>query len=693
MNYASNSAQVEYDAQKVGEDQFREAIQSIGFEYLREEIPDSVLREKRLAQAWNRWIMAAILALPVMVLGMVFMEETWSKWISMFLALPVLLIPGRHFFINAWKRAMHRETNMDTLVALGTGIAWIFSAVNTIFPHLLGHSAHGGHVFFESAVVIIALILVGKWLEERAKAGTSEALEKLMGLQAPMAVRIRDGVRETVPVEYLKAGDILEVRPGDKIAADGKVMEGSGWVDESMITGEAQPVEKTEGAKVVGATVNQSGSFQFQVTQTGDDTLLSKIIRMVRDAQGTKAPVQDLADRISSIFVPAVIGLSILTFVVWLVAGGWDSLPKAITSAVSVLVIACPCALGLATPTAIIVGIGRAANRGILIKDAQQLEAAAAITTVITDKTGTLTQGKFSVVDHVWSPDALPETASAVLLALEQKSEHPLARAMENHLEGTQPSKLENFSNIAGQGIQAEVNGETWRAGKMEWAVQEKEIPTELAAWKNRNEAEGNSFIWLSCGGRVQGAWALTDPVKESTPEAISALKTQGITVCMATGDNAKTALKIGQQVGIDQIKAGILPEEKANWIKELQAKGEKVAMLGDGINDAPALALSDVGIAMGHGTDIAMESAGITLVGGNLAQVPEALHLSKLTLRTIRENLFWAFFYNVLMIPLAAGAFFPLFGITLNPMIAGGAMAFSSLSVVLNSLRLKIRK
>lgn len=692
VNYASHSAQVDYDPAKVGEQQFREAISSIGFEFVGEEIPESVLRARRLSTARNRFLWAAILGLPVMVLGMVFMHEEWSKWISLFLSLPVLIIPGRHFFIQAWKRALHFQTNMDTLVAVGTGIAWIYSTINTVFPHWLNADPHKAHVFFESAVVIIALILLGKWLEEKAKAGTGEAMEQLMGLQVPLATRIKDGKREQIPIEQVRLGDVLEVRPGEKIPTDGVVIEGNSWVDESMISGESKPVEKKAGDPIIGATLNQSGSLEIKVEKTGEDTLLAQIIRLVREAQGSKAPVQDLADKISSFFVPAVMGLSLLTVTIWLGLGGTEMLPQAITAGLSVLIIACPCALGLATPTAVIVGIGRGAKRGILIRDAQHLEAAAKITTVITDKTGTLTQGTFEVVDEKWDSEAT-EKAKTVLLALEQKSEHPLARAVERHLANISPATITRFESVAGKGIKGLEGEQEWLAGTQEW-LWPKGMPQSSLTQFGLNAAErGQSLIWLSMEGSPMGVLALEDPLKTSASEAIKALQDQGIVVRMATGDHPKAAQKVAQNLGIVDFRGGVLPNDKAEWVKNLQSQGEKVAMLGDGINDAPALALAEVGIAMGHGTDIAMESAGITLVRGDLTKVPEALRLAKITMRTIRENLFWAFFYNIAMIPLAAGAFFPLFGITLDPMVAGGAMAFSSLSVVLNSLRLKIRK
>lgn len=695
VNYANHSAQVEYDADAVKEKQFREAIESIGFEYIAEEIPASVLREKRVKTARNRFLISVILTLPVFVIGMFFMNLPYGEWISMVLTLPVLLIPGRHFFTTAWKRAKHFQANMDTLIALGTSVAFLYSAFNTIFPQWLLSRGLEPHVFFESAAVIITLILLGKWLEERAKAGTGAAVEQLAGLKSVTANRIADGKTEEVPIESVRVSDILLVKPGEKIPLDGKVTEGDSYVDESMITGEPVAVQKMSGEMVIGGTVNQKGSLKIEVTRTGEDTLISQIIRLVKEAQGSKAPVQKLADKISGVFVPVVIGIAIATFSAWLIFGGENAFPMAMTAAVSVLIIACPCALGLATPTAITVGIGRAANLGVLIRDAESLEHAGKTTVVITDKTGTLTEGKPVLNATFWTESADSQQLLPVLLALEGASEHPLAQSILHHFQpqNISAAQLDAFQSVSGKGVWGQVNDQKYYAGNAalmaEFGV---EIPAEIREKAAAFSENGHSLVYFADDSSVMAVLGLKDPLKENSVKAVKALQHQGIEVHMLTGDNEGTARVVAAATGIEAYRAGLLPADKEAYVRDLQANGQHVAMLGDGINDAPALARAEVGIAMGTGTDIAMESAGITLVRGDLAQVPQAVSLSRKTMKTIRENLFWAFFYNVIMIPLAAGALFPLTGWMLSPMIAGGAMAFSSLSVVLNSLRLKIR-
>lgn len=677
VNFANQTALVTYDEDQVKPEAMRNAVRSIGYDLVidthnREEIQQQA-QQSHYQALKIRTIIAIILSLPVVVIGMFFMNIPYANWIMCVLSTPVVFWVGRGFFVNAWKQARHRKANMDTLVALSTGIAWIFSVFNTINPHFWMSRGLHAHVYFEAAAVVVAFISLGKLLEEKAKSNTSSALKKLMGLQPKTVVVLRGNEQTEVPLEAVQVNELILVKPGNRIPVDGAVVEGMSYVDESMISGEPVPVLKEKGAKVFAGTINQQGSFQFKAEKVGADTVLAQIIRMVQEAQGSKAPVQQLVDKIAGIFVPVVMSIAVLTFVIWyLVAGDFT---HGLLAAVTVLVIACPCALGLATPTAIMVGIGRGADHNILIRDAESLEKGYKTDVLLLDKTGTITEGKPTVESIAVKEDLLP-----VLLAMELQSEHPLAVAVVHHLQaaGVQAVKLARIESITGKGIAATYNGHRYLAGN---------------AALLQIKPESDATIMLSEDDKIVGYVNITDQVKPTSGAAIAQLKQQGITVYMLTGDNEKTAAAVAKSVGIDHYKAGMLPGEKAAFVKSLQEQGRVVAMAGDGINDSQALAQADVSIAMGKGSDIAMDVAKMTLITADLQAIPRALALSKLTVRTIRQNLFWAFIYNLIGIPLAAGVLYPVNGFLLDPMIAGAAMALSSVSVVSNSLRLKWTK
>lgn len=615
------------------------------------------------------------------------------------LSTPVVFWFGRNFFINAWKQAKHFTSNMDTLVALSTGIAWIFSAFATFFPHVLHNAGMHNHVYFEAAAVVITFILLGKMLEERAKANTSSAIKKLIGLQPKTVTVLRyDDHEAEVPISEVVVDNLIVVKPGDKIAVDGVVVRGSSFVDESMISGEPMAVEKTPDTKVFAGTINQKGSFVFKATKVGSETLLASIIRMVQEAQASKAPVQKLADKIAGIFVPVVIGIAVLTFVSWLIFGGDNAFTLGLVAMVTVLVIACPCALGLATPTAIMVGVGKGAEIGILIKDAESLELARKVDTVVLDKTGTITMGKPSVTGfHLITEDKFSKDALAVLTQMEKQSGHPLAEAVASFLKGkgylTSSGEV-LIENIAGKGLKGIYAGGTYLVGNEKLMSDYKiPIPEELPAITDEWQSEAATVFYFAAQDKIIAIFAVSDSIKPTSVEAINKLIVAGIEVIMLTGDQPKTAGVIARQVNIQRVYAGKLPSEKHEIIKQLQHEGRVVAMAGDGINDAQALAQADVSIAMGRGSDIAVDVAKITIISSDLQKISQALMLSKKTVRTIKQNLFWAFAYNVIGIPIAAGALYPIWHFMLNPMIAGAAMTLSSISVVSNSLRLKFLK
>ena len=694
VNFATATAQVDFDPDKTDAAAIQQAVQSIGYDLVLEEENQQDLldeiHEKNYKQLKSRTVWALILSLPVVVIGMFFMNMPYGNLIMLVFSTPVVLWLGRDFFITAWKQARHRTANMDTLVALSTGTAYVFSVFNMLFPEFWQSKGLHAHVYFEAAAVIIAFILLGRLLEERAKGSTSSALKKLMGLQ-PKTVTVIDGDNQVeMPIENIAVGNIVLVKPGEKIAVDGTVISGDSFVDESMLSGEPMAVRKSEGEKVFAGTINQKGSFRFRADKVGKETMLAHIINMVQDAQGSKAPVQKLVDKIAGIFVPVVIGIAILTFIVWLIFGGDNALTHALLAFVTVLVIACPCALGLATPTAIMVGVGKGAENGILIKDAESLELSQKVNAVALDKTGTITEGKPQVTDEWW----VDESMKPILAALEKQSEHPLAEAVVKHLENENAVDISGFESITGKGVKGVAGGETYFAGNRKLLAENNiTIPENLSVKSNEWSKLAKTVIWFADSQRALAVLAISDKIKETSIAAIRQMQEMGIEMYMLTGDNEATAAAIAQQTGIRHHKAEVLPQEKSDFVKQLQQQGKIVAMVGDGINDSTALAQADVSIAMGQGSDIAMDVAKMTIISSDLTKIPQAIRLSRQTVRTIRQNLFWAFIYNVIGIPIAAGILYPVNGFLLNPMIAGAAMALSSVSVVTNSLGLKWKK
>lgn len=768
VNFASKTVQVEYD-EVLTPSTLQKAVQNAGYDLI---IPDETVTDpdkaadvmqesedgnardrQHLAEIQKRTLLAAIFTLPVFISGMFYMDWELGRWLSMGLSAPVLFWFGRDFFRNAWKQARHKRANMDSLVALSTGIAYLFSVFNTLNPEFWTARGLEPHVYYEAATVIITFILLGRLLEERAKSKTSFAIRKLMGLQ-PKTVRVvdwemdwevdwpveqeqLDRVVDREQLDRASLGDLINnnlkykdlaigsvvpgmvilVRPGERIALDGIVIQGESFVDESSITGEPMPAQKTAGSKVFAGTVNQKGSFLFRAESTGNETVLAQMIRMVRAAQGSKAPVQRLVDKVAAVFVPIVMGIALLTFVVWNFAPVPEPFTKALLTAVSVLVIACPCALGLATPTAIMVGIGLGAEKHIFIRDAESLELAHKVDTLILDKTGTITEGKPGVADLYWVDEekaggdkfaateesserdvwGLKSPKAGILLALEQMSEHPVGEAIAEALtsKGVVPHGIRHFESVTGRGVAATADsGRRVFAGNRRM-VEEMglAVPESLAKRADAWQEKARTVIYTGDEQHIWGIIAVSDPIKPSSQAAIQKLTRQGIEIHMLTGDNRQTAEAVAKEVGIQHAHGEMLPSDKANYIQQLQSKGRIVAMAGDGINDSQALAQADVGIAMGHGADIAMDVAKMTLTRSDLADIPTALKLSDATVSGVRQNLFWAFIYNVIGIPLAAGLLYPVNGFLLDPMIAGGAMAFSSVSVVLNSLRLRYKK
>ena len=701
VNYASQSVKVAFHPEIIQPKGFQKAVQSVGYDLILDTENGKALQEQvqqtgyQLLKTKITW--ATILTLPVVLIGMFLMNLPYANFIMMALTAPVLFFFGRNFFVGAWKQASHGRANMDTLVALSTGIAFLFSVFNTLDPDFWIERGLHPHVYFEAAAVVIVFILLGKLLEERAKSNTSSAIKKLIGLQPKTVLLITAKGEIETPIADVQIGDQILVRSGEKIPVDGAVFEGNSFVDESMISGESVAVEKKAGDQVLAGTINQKGSFRFTAEKVGGGTLLAQIIAQVQNAQGSKAPVQKLVDKIAGIFVPVVIGIALFTLVAWLIFGGQFAFTSGLLAMVTVLVIACPCALGLATPTAIMVGMGKGAENGILIKDAEALELGHKVNAIILDKTGTITEGKPRVTDLFWT-SSLSNTNNlqALFQQMEKQSEHPLAGAMVDYLQIDHDTFLQvsNFRSLTGRGVAAEFEGKLYQAGSHKLVEENKlAIPADLQNRIQTSLAQAKTVIYFGDDRAVLAVAAITDKIKENSAKAVQAFKKQGIAVYMLTGDNGVTAAAIAREAGIDHYRADVLPSEKADFIKELQAQGKTVAMIGDGINDSQALAQADVSIAMGKGSDIAMDVAKVTLVSSDLLQVPKALRLSKLTVRTIRQNLFWAFIYNLIGIPLAAGILYPFNGFLLNPMVAGAAMALSSVSVVSNSLRLKLAK
>jgi Cu+-exporting ATPase len=701
VNLATEKATVLYQPGLLEKADFRKVIEDLGYEVRgfdeiladreRQARAEEIRRQKR------KFVFSACLTAAAFIGSFPEWFPWWPKVlrepITLFiLTTPVQFWAGWQFYRGFWSALKHRTSDMNTLIAVGTSAAYVYSTVVTFFPGVFRAYGLELGVYYDTAAMIITLILLGKLLEAIAKGHTSEAIKRLMGLRVKTARIIREGVELDIPVEEVRQGDWVVVCPGEKIPVDGIVREGNSAVDESMLTGESIPVEKSPGERVMGATINKTGSFKFEATKVGKETVLAQIIKLVEEAQGSKAPIQRLADRVASVFVPTVILIALATFAVWLIFGPSPAFTFALLNFVAVLIIACPCAMGLATPTAIMVGTGRGAENGILIKSGESLETVHRVKTVIFDKTGTLTQGKPEVTDVAASDGFKEEQVLSWAASVEKGSEHPLGEAIVHAAKekGLQLSAVEAFEAIPGQGVKARIDGQQLLLGNLR-LMEENGVQVDgLRDRAERLAGEGKTPMIVALDGRAAGVVAVADTLKPNTLEAVEALHRMGLEVIMITGDNERTAKAVASQVGIDRVLAEVLPWEKSQQVKKLQEEGKVVAMVGDGINDAPALAQADVGIAIGTGTDVAMESSDITLITGDLRAVIAAIQLSRRTIRTIKQNLFWAFIYNILGIPIAAGILYPFWGILLNPMIASAAMAMSSVSVVSNSLRLK---
>lgn len=699
VNFAAGTLTVTYNPSVITLEVMQAAVQAAGYDLIVEAEDPVAMQEEKARMHYKilrrNTIGAWTLSIPLALLGMVFMHVPFGNWIMMVLALAIMIFFGRSFYVNGVRHALKGKANMDTLVALSTSIAFLFSLFNTLCPGFWLGKGLEPHVYYEASGVIIAFVLLGKLMEERAKNSTSSAIKGLMGLQPKTARLVTDGREEEVPISNLQVGNVVSVRPGEKIPVDGTLLQGSSSVDESMLSGEPIPVEKNAGDRVLAGTINQKGAFTMEATSVGGTTVLAQIVQMVQSAQGSKAPVQRIVDKISGIFVPVVVLLSFLTFVCWLVIGGESYFSYALLSAVSVLVIACPCALGLATPTALMVGMGKGAEQHILIKDAFALENLCKVDTVVLDKTGTLTEGVPVVTDSYWISDDNIRYLD-VLYTAEQKSEHPLASAILCWLEesGAKVCEAENFESLTERGVRIQVEGVTYWVGSQGLLdIFQAGIPEKVRKQIGQWQEDGQSVVFYGQETRLLAVLAISDRIKPTSAEAVKELKKQGIEVHLLTGDGVRTAERVAATLDIGYYKAEVMPNDKEEYIISLQQQGKKVAMVGDGINDSQALARADVSIAMGKGTDIAMDVAMVTLITSDLLLLPGAIRLSKQTVRLIYQNLFWAFIYNVIGIPLAAGVLFPINGLLLNPMLASAAMAFSSVSVVLNSLRLKFMK
>ncbi len=714
VNFAFEQAVIEYDERGTTLERILSAIAEIGFEAnqseddILSELEDQQMQAERAAQQQQlrRKLAVGGLASVVLVIGSLPMMigvaiPNWPKillnpWFHLILATPVLFWCGQSFFVGAWKSLKHRSATMNTLVALGTGTAYVYSLFVTLFPSVLTSQGLPKMVYYEAAVVVITLLLLGRYMESNARGKTSDAIRQMIGLQARTARVIRRNKEVELPVSAVVVGDIVVVRPGEKIPVDGIVVEGSSAVDESMVTGESVPVHKEAGDEVIGATINKTGRFQFEAARIGKETVLAQIVQLVKAAQGSKAPIQKLADQVTGWFVPVVIAIATITFLLWFNITG--NLTLSLIPTVGVLIIACPCALGLATPTSIMVGTGKGAEHGILIKGADSLEQAHKLQTIVLDKTGTLTEGRPTVTNYQTVRGTAEGNEIALLAlaaAVEHASEHAVAEAVVRYaesqgLDSSQFATVDRFDSIPGCGVKGWVEGNLVQVGTERWMhslgvdIDWPQCP--LAAW----EAEAKTTAWIAVNGKGEGVFGISDAIKPSSPYAVQALQKMGLEVVMLTGDNQQTASAIAHVAGITRVFAGVKPDEKAAKIKQLQSEGKLVAMVGDGINDAPALAQANVGIAIGTGTDVAIAASDITIISGDLQGIITAIQLSKATIRNIRQNLFFAFVYNVASIPIAAGLFYPLFGWLLNPIIAGAAMSFSSVSVVTNALRLR---
>ncbi|MBD2041557.1 heavy metal translocating P-type ATPase [Microcoleus sp. FACHB-672] len=711
VNFAMEQTTIQYDSKQTGLEEIQQAVDDAGYSVLPVQEQEMVTGEddaekaSRLAESQDLQrkilvggvisIVLVVGSLPAMLGLSLPLIPAWlhNPWLQLLLTLPVQFWCGKSFYVNAWKALKRHTATMDTLVALGTSAAFFYSVFATIFPRFFTSQGLMPDVYYEPAAVIITLILLGRHLENRARGQTSDAIRQLIGLQAKTARLIRDNQEFDVPIEEVKIGDVVLVRPGEKIPVDGEIIEGSSTIDEAMVTGESVPVKKQPSDEVIGSTINKTGSFKFRATRVGKDTVLAQVVKLVQQAQGSKAPIQRLADQVTRWFVPAVIAIAIATFIIWFNVMG--NLTLATIATVGVLIIACPCALGLATPTSVMVGTGKGAENGILIKDAASLELAHTIQTIVLDKTGTLTQGKPTVTDFVTVSGTANQNELKILrlaASVERNSEHPIAEAVVRYAKSqeVQLTSVENFEAIAGSGVQGIVSGRFVQIGTQRWmeelGIKTKSLEQHQVIW----EASGTTVIWIAVDEEIEGIMAIADALKPSSPGVVRALQRLGLEVVMLTGDNQQTAETIAGEVGIKRVFAQVRPDQKAAQIQAIQREGKIVAMVGDGINDAPALAQADVGIAIGTGTDVAIAASDITLISGDLQGIVTAIELSHATIQNIRQNLFFAFIYNVAGIPIAAGVLFPVFGWLLNPIIAGAAMAFSSVSVITNALRLR---
>lgn len=709
VNFATEKATIQYDPARIRLSEIKDAIAKAGYKALDAQVgsktdEDRLRKQKEIRTLWTKFIVSGVFSIPLLYIAMVPMISFVNlpfpggldpmqyplmyALVELFLVIPVL-IAGNKFYSVGFRAIIRRSPNMDSLIAMGTSAAVLYSIYST-FRIAEGEFGHVEDLYFETAGVIITLILLGKSLEAVSKGKTSEAIKKLMGLAPKTAIVIQDGKEILMPIEEVEVGDILLVKPGEKIPVDGEVLEGSSSVDESMLTGESIPVEKKAGDKVIGASINKNGLLKFKATKVGSDTALAQIVKLVEDAQGSKAPIAQMADIVSGYFVPIVFAIAIISALAWYISGQGEVF--ALTIFISVLVIACPCALGLATPTAIMVGTGKGAENGVLIKGGEALESTHKIKTIVFDKTGTITEGRPEVTDVIITELIDREKLLQIAASAEKGSEHPLGEAIVRGAEKENLSiiKIDRFNNIPGHGIEVELDGKTVYLGNRKLMLNKEVDLTSLESESDRLASEGKTPMYISFGNQLAGIIAVADIVKESSAAAIKKLHQMGIEVAMITGDNRRTAEAIAKEVGIDRVLAEVLPEDKANEVKKLQAEGKKVAMVGDGINDAPALAQADIGIAIGSGTDVAMESADIVLMRSDLMDVPTAIQLSKSTIRNIKQNLFWAFAYNIAGIPVAAGILYALGGPRLNPILAAAAMSLSSVSVLTNALRLK---
>ncbi len=717
VNFALSQATVTYDKNITNLSNIQDAVNQSGYQAFpvtdNQEDADAEkkVREAEQKELTRKVIFGGIISV-LLVLGTLPMMTglhlpfipAWlhNPWLQLILVTPVQFWCGKTFLVGGWKAFKRHAADMNTLVGLGTLVAYLYSIFATLFPDFLRSQGIAPDVYYETASIVITLILLGRLFENRAKGKTSEAIRQLIGLQAKTARVIQNGQEKDIPIEQVTVGNLILVRPGEKIPVDGEVIEGESSIDESMVTGEPIPVKKQAGDEVIGATINKTGSFKFKATKVGKDTVLAQIVKLVQDAQGSKAPIQKLADQVTGWFVPTVIAIAILTFIIWFNVMG--NVTLAMITTVGVLIIACPCALGLATPTSIMVGTGKGAENGILIKGADSLELAHKIDTIVCDKTGTITQGKPSVTNYITVKGIANDNEMEILrmaAAIEKNSEHPLAEAVVNYAQSQGVKmplpKATNFEAVAGMGVRGKVSGKVIQIGTQRWMDALDINTNNLQSNRQQWEAEAKTTAWMAIDGQIEGLIGIADAIKPSSIDAVKALKKMGLEVIMLTGDNQKTAEAIAAEVGIQRVFAEVHPDQKADFIKEIQQerksrkqKNKIVAMVGDGINDAPALAQADVGIAIGTGTDVAIAASDLTLISGDLRSIVTAIHLSHATMNNIRQNLFFAYIYNVLGIPIAAGILYPFFGWLLNPIIAGAAMAFSSVSVVSNALRLR---